>query len=229
MRCLGLTLGIALCASCATTRFTVEEPASLRAVPRSPISVLGVVHNGHFDEEYFRELGPALREVLGSDACELGLGDRLLAEDQALYERTDLEVRDNGVTKTAIEPFLARAKGRAVLALTIFGKPPTRAPRQSLRAQTLAPSIGVQRRRRGRMNDDGDAGPLDGAMDLVMALYGVQHGELLAQVSLHYTGTSADDALAQFTAKLKALLPGASCVGWTWRPRGKTEAASTLQ
>ena len=61
-------------------------------------------------------------------------------------------------------------------------------------------------------------------LDLSASLFSVSKAASVAMVTLQYSGTSVDDAIAGFTAKLATALPGATCTGWNWEAKIDPEA-----
>jgi hypothetical protein len=53
-------------------------------------------------------------------------------------------------------------------------------------------------------------------LDISASLFSVSQARSVAQVSMQYTGTSVDDAITRFRAKLHESLPSIVCAGWNW-------------
>ncbi len=53
-------------------------------------------------------------------------------------------------------------------------------------------------------------------LDLSASLFSAAQKRAVALVAMQYSGTSVDDAIAKFAAKIMQSLPGLVCVGWNW-------------
>jgi hypothetical protein len=53
-------------------------------------------------------------------------------------------------------------------------------------------------------------------LDISASLFSISRERSVAEVGMQYTGTSIDDAVTRFAAKLHESLPNMVCAGWNW-------------
>jgi hypothetical protein len=226
-----LALALAAC-GCGSneTNFTIRF-AEGYSPARHTVSVLGVFKDGQMSGEAWDSIAQRVSPSLGAPRCEAGYVDAPSARDNTpLWAAVDDYTRSNGPTDDLLSELAPAARGDLVLILTVAGRVPEHDKTQLAPEQAGAGMTGGSGRSGmgggmgGAMRNPGagslhsrssPAGAKD-ALDLAALLYSVPDKKSVGQVSLEYTGTSLDDALAKFTAKLREALPGASCAGWTW-------------
>jgi len=188
--------------------FSVDYPRSHPAVDQSKISVLGVFKDGRMNEVHWDDVGTALAPALGG-TCELGFTERLKLEEPDVFSKADAETKENGVTDDLFKQFATRARGEALLAMTIVGHVHGGS---SFRAETMEKTTGKSTSKGRSAKAAAEPG-----LDISLALYSVPAHETALTVHLHYTGASVDEALQMFADKVHSLLPGAKCAGWRWK------------
>lgn len=198
-----------------TTRF-----ASDFAPTRRTVSVLGVYEDGRMSPEGWRALGPRVVDALHVDGCDVGYNALAIANGP-LAAAIDDYARADGPTDDLLAQLSPAAKGDLVLLLTLSGKVPHRgteagAPRT---APTQQPGGSRGHGMRGGARMRGASNPesvdLD-VLDLSASLYSVAQARSVALVAMQYSGSSLDEAISQFAAKLGQAVPGLLCVGWNW-------------
>ena len=53
-------------------------------------------------------------------------------------------------------------------------------------------------------------------MEISALFFSVAQGRSVAQVELHYTGASLDEAMTKFAEKVAQTMPQEHCVAWNW-------------
>ncbi len=201
-------LSFGACASSNTT-FTVEYPRDKPAIDHTKISVLGVFKDGRINESNWDDVGTALASVLGSSTCELGFAERLKLEEPEVFAKADSESKESGVTDDLLKPFAARARGTAILAMTISGRLHAG---PSFRAETMEKTTGKSTKRGKSAKAREETG-----LEITLALFSVEAKQTAVSLHLRYTGGSTEEAFQLFADKLRRLVPGAHCEGWRWK------------
>ncbi len=62
------------------------------------------------------------------------------------------------------------------------------------------------------------------ALELSASLYSVSLKKPVARMNMTYTGTSIDEAVTSFGARVGAMLPGSTCRGWTFLDEKRPDA-----
>jgi hypothetical protein len=187
----------------------------------STVSVFGVFKDGRVNPDSWQDLGPVLSSPFGG-SCPVGDGPELATRDLALSQAIDDYAREDGVTDTLLEQLAPAAQGEMILVFTVSGQPPKRQAVATESGPSAAPvtqSNAMGGRRGPGMGRPTRSGLLftphqQLAFELSASLFSVQAHHSVAQVTLQYSGDSAEDALNKFAAKLREALPGASCRGW---------------
>jgi hypothetical protein len=130
-----------------------------------------------------------------------------------------------------------------VLALTVAGKLPSQA-KISVQDETgTGPGAGAgagggQRMGAGSLNGMRNKGQMfrqhtapgaNDALDLSALIFSVSSGRSVGRIALEYTGTSVDEAISKFAAKIHESLPAASCTGWTWEGKVDPERIKAIE
>jgi hypothetical protein len=198
--------------------------ASDFAPARRRVSVLGVYKDGRMSPEGWEALAPRLGTALGPTPCDVGY-NQLTSANGALADAIDEYARANGPTDDLLAQLAPAAKGDLVLVLTFAGKLPHRAsadagPRPQALAAPSAGARGGGRGMRGGGRTGGaprSAAPVDpNALDISASLYSVAQARSVAMVAMQYSGTSVDEAMTQFGARVAQTIPGLLCAGWSW-------------
>jgi len=228
-----LSLGLFLAAGCsgheavyATTFAPDFSPA------HHTVSVLGVYKDGRMSSEAWDAIAARMSRALGAAKCESAYAESTTSPNHALWAAIDEYTQANGPTDDLLAKIAPAARGDLVLVVIVAGKVPT--PEKIKVQDEQAP--GPQGNMGGRGGGGGLGGMRSGGsrrpfraepvdrLDLSASLFSVPKVASVALVELEYSGESADDAVAKFSAKLAASLPGATCAGWNWDAKIDPEA-----
>jgi hypothetical protein len=212
-----------LCGCAPTVELAVNEAPGYTGHGEK-ISVLGVYKNGRMDVGAWGEWQPIVAAAVPGAACAPAYGDEMEKAEPSLFEEFDDYVRENGITDEILDKLSAAAKGRTILVIEAFGKPPTikRAGDEPVQPPAPQPqSTGRGRGRRG-MSGPGPSGartapPPEEANELSVGLYSLDAHEIVASVDAKYPTANADEAMKDFDAKFHAITTGAACAGWKWQ------------
>jgi hypothetical protein len=214
-----------LCPSCSPGEFRVTDPRGL-AQQRHGISVFGVYRDGRMSAKAWDWLAPQL-SALGR--CEPAWGDVLERSDPKLAARIDARAREESINQELLDEVSSSAGGDLVMALTVFGSPyKALRPRTGDLAQTgvAAPSGSARSGgRRGHRTRSVDSDDQQGGFEVSALLLSKRDREIVGRLEMHYIGTSESEAMSMFTERLKALLPEATCAGWSFPPMSATPDA----
>jgi hypothetical protein len=223
-----LVLGLAS-ASCAD-----ESTVSVKYAPGykpgpAVVSVLGVFRDGRMSLDTWSAMASPVSTALGAmvDRCEPAYGERLQHENEELFASLDDDTRNNGITEELLAKLAPRAQGDVILFITVHGQV-GETYNDKRGSQTRAPSPNLPQRgptagrgpRGGNVREAAPRGPTLKPLELSASLYSIKDQKPFVRLNLSYTGQSADEAIRRFTTELGALVPGASCKGWTF-PQGK--------
>ncbi len=222
-------LSLVMCASALTVR--VEQAPEY--APSRRISVLGVFHDGLLNDAAWRALSPKISAALGQEDCELGYGQKLREANPELAASIEHDVRENGVDDALLARVSPGASGDLVMVLMSYKQIPASRDGGARRSAQASAPMQMGGRGRGGMGGarsgfgSGATPPPEDEhlFELSASLFSVSLHKLVAQIDLRYTGEDLDEAMDAFTKKLRALAPGAACVGWTWEaPQDTTDA-----
>ena len=144
-----------------------------------------------------------------------GVSDRL---NVVVREIADKE----GITPELFQQIAPRASGKFILLVQVHGRLPVRETQGSGRGLFTG---GVRGGRHGTgYGAQGASRADDNALDMSVTLVSTETHDAVGRIAMRYTGTSVEDALAKFTARVQSTLPGATCAGWTW-PDATVKAA----
>jgi hypothetical protein len=195
---------------------------------RHTVSVLGVYKDGRMSSDAWQALAPRVAPALGAANCEVGY-DMLASANGALAEAIDEYARADGPTDDLLAQLAPAAKGDLVLVVTFAGKLPQRISDAGAPGRVPTPSA-TGGRGGGRMGGMRGGGRTRGSpksestqdndlLDVSASLFSVTQTRSVALIAMQYSGTSVDDAIAKFAAKLAQLLPSVACVGWNWEAK----------
>jgi hypothetical protein len=213
---------LALAVSCdeGDAHFTINF-ASDFSPAKHTISVLGVYKDGRMSVDGWEALAPRLGPAICAGTREAGY-NTLAATNGVLADAVDAYAQADGPTDELLTRLAPAAKGDLVLVVTFAGKLPVRATTD---AGATASQQAATRGRGGRRGGGG-GGRTRGAaaesvkdadlLDISSSIFSVAQARSVAQVAMQYTGTSMDDAIARFAAKLRESLPKTACTGWNW-------------
>jgi len=210
-----IALAVSMLLACADDAPSVRvETAAGFASPRgATVSVFGAFHDGRMSADAWRPLSTPLSRAFGKDACDVAWGDALREAKPDLADWVDQSTRENGITDEMLEKVAPLAKGDYVMTLVVYRYIPKSRTRPATRGAPVAGGMG----RRGRMGPRMQGPPPEEShvFELNAGFWSVREKKLVAEAALRYAGDDLDVATAAFVAKLKALLPGATCVGWS--------------
>jgi hypothetical protein len=206
-----LAAGALACAllGCQTgdSRFRTKLASGFNASPHT-VSILGVYRDGRMSSDSWGGLSTRISGALGSGLCSAALTEPFDTERPALWSAIDEATRESGPTDDFLAQIAPAAQGDLILVLTIAGRLPVR------EIVTVIPKA------RDPKAKPGERPSRDlSVFDLSAQFYSVPRRESVAAVELEYTGTSTDEALTQFAAKLGEVVPHMACGGWTWEGR----------
>jgi len=207
---------LAMCAS--STTVSVERTPDFTASSSPRISVFGVFHDGKMSEQAWSALAPSVSKALDSPACDLGYGDPLRESMPELATTIDRSVRENGIDDDVLARVAPYASGELVMVLMSYRHIPSSRRRDGGVAPRAPQPARPMRRGSFRGGPTVRVGPEEEehVFELSASLYSVRAHTLVAQIDLRHNGDDLDEAMATFTQKLRALIPGAKCVGWSW-------------
>ncbi len=209
----------ALVASCSADRPTVSyAPGFVKENPK--ISIFGVFRDGRMNPEIWEELGPAFATALHREACGIAVGGAMRISSAPLFNAIDGVVRSDGVTDELLEKFAPAAQGDSILVIVMAGRLPAKAAEGevSTTTTTAAQMRGGGGGRRGPQGGTRGPGPQSSVernfLELSASLYSKKMRQSVAMVEMTYRGASEKEAVTQFTEKIAAAFPGATCEGW---------------
>jgi hypothetical protein len=215
---------IASCGGEGDVHFTTNLASDF--VPtRHAISVLGVYKDGRMSPDGWEALGPRITTALRATSCESGY-DRLASTNVGLADAINEYTRADGPTDDLLALLAPAAQGDLVLVLTFAGKLPQHGGGDAgaMPPPSGGPSLNtnggggrMSMRGPGGRRQHGPEAPRDtNVLDVSASLFSVAQHTSVALVGMEYSGTSIDDALVKFAAKLAQTLPIVTCVGWNW-------------
>jgi hypothetical protein len=195
------------------------------------LSVLGVYKDGRMSSEAWDGLAGRVAQATHASAkCECGFREGAAAADQPVMAAIDDYTLANGPTDDLLGQLAPAAQGDLILVVTVAGRLPKpdkiRVQDEGTGQQTTAMGgrgggmggMGGMRGGGGRMRRSESSAPVD-RLELYALLFSVAKGQSVARVGVEYTGTSIDEAMSQFVARLAQTLPGAACAGWDWHAK----------
>jgi hypothetical protein len=212
-------LGILLAASAASceagTQYTVRYAPEWRPA-RNTVAVFGVFQGGRMSPDAWYPLSSRVSAAFGrTSACPAAFGDTLRRADPELYSKLDEDVAANGIAEDILEGVAGKTDAEVIVTLSVHGRvDKVRAP--SVGADPTMP--GYRPGAGGRTGRRQRGGQVVGwsGLELSASLYSVKLRRAVGRITLLYSGTSMDEAVTQFSAKLAEELPGSTCHGWAW-------------
>jgi hypothetical protein len=202
-----------------TTKFASDfTPA------RHTVSVLGVYKDGQMSSDGWTALAPHLAPALGEAACESGY-EMLTSANGPLAETINEYARADGPTEELLAQVAPAAKGDAVLVLTFAGKLPQRVSADAgVLGSASAPAVtrgggrmgGMRGGGRVRRSSRSEIAEDANVLDVSASLFSIAAARSVALVAMQYSGTSLEEAMTKFAAKLGQSLPNMTCAGWNW-------------
>jgi hypothetical protein len=196
------------------------------------ISVFGVYKDGQMSPEAWDALRARLEPLLGGHECEIARGSSSQQSDSPLSAVIDDYTRTNGPTDDLLTQLAPAARGDLILVLIQAGK--------------LSPGEKVS-----VVDSPSPAGPGAGGghggatgfatfapnkhsdkerdvLQLSASLFSVSQERSVALVDMKYSGDSADEAIGEFTDRVRRLLPASKCAGWNWDAKVDPEGIRKL-
>jgi hypothetical protein len=220
-----LAVAFAAVAACGSTDASFTSRfASGFAPGRHVVSVFGAYKDGQMSADTWNLMGPRISPSLGAANCDAAYAFALVSTDHAVSSAIDDYTRSNGPTDDLLAQLAPAAKGDLIMVLTLAGRVRLRTSDvESPASLSGSPAIG-------------GGGPGGGArgggitpsrpeprthretevLEMSASLFSVPLRRSVALVSMQYSGASADEAVAQFAAKLAQVLPSTTCAGWNW-------------
>jgi hypothetical protein len=182
------------------------------------ISVFGIKRDGLMSRAGWDALSPELSAPFGAKRCAVAYSDELFGTKAELAEAIERYVRENGVTDVLLDELAPAAQGDTILLVTSAGRPRT-AGSDAAGPEVAAPrGRGMSGGRRGAatrgVRPDTDKPSAD--YQLTALFFGVREHKTVAVVEMNYTGTSGEEAIAEFRNRLESEFSGASCAGWNF-------------
>jgi len=219
------------CASCADDGVVRVKVAEGFTPGQTTISVLGVYKDGRMSVDAWSPLSVQISAALGApQVCEPAFGSRLQREDEVLFSSIDDEAKNDGITEALLAKLAPSAQGDVILAITVHGgvglttdktdkaSPPPRTPPPG--GGGMGRGLAGQRGA-GSQREATNLGPRPKLFELTASLFSSKQRVPLARLTLDYTGSSADDAVRQFSQELGKLVPHSVCKGWSFAPKPK--------
>jgi hypothetical protein len=187
---------------------------------RHTVSVFGVFKDGQVSSEAWDALRPHLDPLLGGSQCAIACDARLAASDTPLFSAIDDYTRANGPSDDLLAELAPAALGDLILVLVEDGKlpeveklsivdsAPTKQPGPNPGHGSGFSAFESSKRRTGESGD---------RLQLSASLYSIAQGRSVALLDLRYSGTSREEAIDEFAARLARALPETRCGGWAWR------------
>jgi hypothetical protein len=218
-----LAVMFAAAAACGSTDATFSSRfASGFAPAHHVVSVLGAYRDGQMSADTWNSIGPQISPSLGGANCDAAYAFALVSTDRAVSSAIDDYTRSNGPTDDLLAHLAPAAKGDLILVLTLAGTVRLRSNDPASPASISgSPAIGGRSPAGGaRGGGIAPSGPeprsQSDAFEMSASLFSVALRRSVALVGMQYSGASADEAVAQFAARLAQVLPGTTCAGWNW-------------
>ena len=207
---------VMLSAGCWADKPTVSyAPGFVKENPK--ISIFGVFRDGRMDPEIWENLGPSFATALHREACGIAVGGAMRVSNAQLFGAIDGVARADGITDELLEKFAPAAQGDAILVIVMAGRLPKKAADGAVGTTALT-AAQMRGSGGGRPRPPGKLGPQAHVdrnfLELSASLYSKKMRQSVAMVAMTYTGASEAEAFRQFTEKLAAAFPGATCEGW---------------
>ncbi len=171
--------------------------------------------------EIWEELGPPFAAALHREACGIAVGGAMRVSNPQLFGAIDGVARADGITDELLAKFAPAAQGDAILVIVMSGRLPKKAADAADGAVGTTTTTAAQMRGGGgggRPRPQGPPGPQAQVdrnfLELSASLYSKKMRQSVAMVEMVYKGASETEAFTQFTEKLAAAFPGATCEGW---------------
>jgi len=228
VRALGFIVAVSIASSvgCAKggAEFATKYAPNIRRDGMS-VSVFGVYKDGRMSAEAWTDVAPSFASALGGASCGSLQSEPIVVNDRDVATALDDTTRADGVSDELLDVFAPAAAGDTIMLVTIAGHPPTNGPTIVASEPRQTPYVSPGRNNRGiPANGYGKTEPISGGprrppdthdvFEVSAALFSVRDHHTIALVTMNYDGKSVDEAMAAFTAKLRAELPGMRCEGW---------------
>jgi len=209
-------LALTFLVACGDGVFTTKLASDLASTHHTA-SVLGVYRDGRMSGGGWDVLAHYVEPALGSTRCDVGYDSLVFSSSNAaLASAIEEYTRADGPTDDLLFQLAPAAQGDLVLVLTFAGRVPGRNPSTGS-VRTDAPGAGLRPPGGGPPGAQKAESTKDtNVLEISASLFSVALGHSVALVGMQYSGSSAEDALTRFGAKLRQSLPNLKCVGWNW-------------
>jgi hypothetical protein len=216
--CLGIALALSAASCEGGTSFSSKYAPGFTEEGHTSVSVLGVYHDGRMNPEMWNEIGPPLSAALGERSCEVGFGTALQGEKPDIYTEIDDSTRADGITEEMLAKIAPAAEGEIVLVLSMHGRVDAG---KKIEGESAMPTGIAQNGRGSRMRGPASprmnrTGVSQAELAISATLFSVKKHRSLARLSMIYTGSDLEDAIAKFVARLGTVVPSSTCKGWKW-------------
>ncbi len=194
------------------------------------ISVFGVYKDGQMSPEAWDALRARLEPLLGGHECEIARGSSPQQSESPLSAVIDDYTRTNGPTDDLLTQLAPAARGDLILVLIEAGK---LSPEEKVSIVDSPSPAGP-----GAGGGHGGSGLSTFApkkhgterdvLQLSASLFSVSQARSVALVDMQYSGDSADEAMGEFTDRVRRLLPASKCAGWNWDAKVDPEGIRKL-
>lgn len=176
------------------------------------VSVFGVFKDGRMNPELWTQLGPT---ILRKGRCEPAYSVDFVALKATLASVVDDYIRQNGVTDALLGEFAPRAKGDAILVVSMSGRASQPAGSTTTTTTTRQQLPGSTRRGAPTTQYEPNVGPGgQGGFEMSASLYSVRLRRSVALLTMAYEGRDVDAAIAKFGERLAEEIPISACLGW---------------
>jgi hypothetical protein len=192
---------------------------------RQTVAVFGVFQGGRMRPEAWFPLSARVSGAFGRPSCPVAFGDALKRADAELYAKLDEDVAANGVAEEIIETVVPKTDAEVIVTLSVYGRV------RNAKTQVTGDDPSPQGHRRdptmpGRRTGVAGGGQhhrsrantvTPNGLEMSASLYSVKLKCAVGRITLHYAGTSVDEAVTLFADKLHEELAGSTCRDWAWR------------
>jgi hypothetical protein len=204
--------------ACADEAFTVQYAPDYVRAPAN-VSFFGVYQDGRVNADAWDQFGVRMSRSFVGAPCEVLVSNDFSAQKPDLAGAIDSVARADGISDELLDKLSPMAKGDLIVVLAISGHPPKLlgGGDAGVAPPPQQPARGYGGRRGGgrRYSSASEPQTDQNVFELAATMYSVKAKHSVAVVAMSYTGSSVEEALQKFTAKLSAETAGSRCVGWS--------------
>jgi hypothetical protein len=211
---LSAVFALALLSSCASldahfdTMLAPDFPP-----PQATLAVFGVYSEGRLDPDYWPRIAGPMAAAFDVPACEPLYGKQLRDTDVELYETLSARAQNEGVSNELLQSIEAHTQ--APLIGFVYVEPPAKVTRpQRGQSRMPVPAPGGRRGRRGMITPAAPQESEDSALMLTLYIYSRATRDIVAQLSMRYSGARPEDAPRLFVNRVGRTFGDLKCVGW---------------